>query len=154
VLPLELEAVCGAGHLRVEVLQHILGAPLQEEDGLADHFRILVGGAIGGAGSDATLDVVIEAGAGIIAGDGLGAGPPREELLHHIERAADGARRGVRPEVAGAVTLHPADDLHPGIGAGEVDAEIGEVLVVAEFDVVLRLVLLNQVRLENERLDL
>ena len=99
-----------------------------------------------GAGRDAAVDVVVEAGARVGAGDRLGAGAPREELLHEVERAAHGAGVGVRPEVARAVLLDAARDVDARPRVCDVDLQVRVVLVVLEADVEERLVALDQRR--------
>ena len=102
----------------------------------------------------AALDVVVEAGAGVGAGDLLRAGPPREELLDHVERPPHRARRGVRPEVARAVLLDAAGDGDARPVVLDIDPEVRVVLVVLEPDVEDGLVALDQRRFEHQRLRL
>ena len=150
--PLELQLLRCRLHLGAQVAQHLLGAPFQEEDGLADHLGVLLFAAVRGAGGDAAVDVVLQARPRVVAGDRLRAASPGEELLGNIERFSHGAGAGVRAEVAGAVLLHPAGDVDAGPGVAEVYLQVGVVLIVLEPDVVERLMTLHQRRFQVERL--
>ncbi len=141
-------------HLLLDVLQHVAAAAFEEEQRLVDDLAVLLGRAVSGARGDAALDVVVEAGAGVGAGDRLGAGAPGEELLHHVERAPHRARRGVWPEVARAVLLDAAGDGDARPVLLHVDLEVGVVLVVLEADVVDGLVALDEGGLQQQRLRL
>ena len=100
-------------------------------------------------------DVVVEAGpVGHLLRHVVVARPDGEEPLHHVERAPHGADVGVRPEVARAVVLQPArhPDARKRLLHRDLDVRIR--LVVAQRDVEARLVLLDQVGLEDERMRL
>ena len=62
---LELEPRGGLAHLPLDVSQHVVAAALEEEQRLVDHGAVFLGRAVGRAGGDAALDVVVEAGAGV-----------------------------------------------------------------------------------------
>ena len=96
-----------------------------------------------------SVDVVVEAGARVVAGDLLRAGAPGEELLDEVQRAPHGAGAGVGPEVAGAVLLDAARDVDARPGVLDVDLQVRIVLVVLEADVEERLVALDQRRFED-----
>src|SRR3990170_4615116 len=97
-----------------EAARDLLAAPLQEGNDLVDDLVVLILGAEGGAGADAALDVVVQAGTGVFTGDGLGAGAPGEELLHQVKGAPHGAGGGVGAEVAGAIVRDTAGGVHAG----------------------------------------
>ena len=78
---LELESLCGLVHAGTEVLDYGLVLPFEEEDDLVDDFAVLVLGRRPDARPDTTVDVEVEAGARVGAGDVLGAGTVRKSFL-------------------------------------------------------------------------
>ena len=66
---LELHAFRGRLHLLGQPPHHVLGFAFEEEEHLLDDLVVLLFGAERRARRDATLDVVIEAGARVFAGD-------------------------------------------------------------------------------------
>jgi hypothetical protein len=147
---LEFEPLGGFLHLAAEAAEDIIGAALEEEDDLLDDFVVLLFGAIGGAGGDAALDVVIEAGARVAAGDFFGTGAPGEELFGEVEGGTDGAGAGIGAEVAGAIVFDATGDGDARPGVLEVDLEVGVPLVVFEADVEEGLVALDEGGFEEE----
>ena len=99
----------------------------------------------------AQLDVVIQAGALVVAGDLAVAREIRENLAEHVERLIHRARIGERAKVARAVLLHLARRQHLGEGVLPVDLDVGIALVVLEPDVELGLVLLDEVTFQQQR---
>ncbi len=153
--PLVLGPLGGVGHLAGERLDERLLAALEEE------LHLLDVGAVGvlrdrlDARALAALDVVQEAGPleGPLAFLDLDrAGPEREQPADEVHRLVDARRRGVRPEVAAAVGRQLAGPLDPREVVGQGDLDVRVALVVLEPDVEARLVALDQVRLEQERL--
>ena len=72
-------------------------------------------------------------------------------LLDQVQRAARGGRRVVRTEVARAVLLGAAHELEPRPLVLGRERRRQKLLVVAELDVVARLLLLDQAVLEDRR---
>ena len=141
-------------HLRIE--GHLLPQPSQQfrlvfdvADRLVDNGAVGVGGDGLFTGGETLLQLVVEA------------GPARFEapfLLHEgaelVDRVEDVPRPdGVGAEVADVLPLdHLAGDLEAGVGLVEVDVDVGVGLVVAQQDVVLRLELLDQGVLQDQRI--
>jgi hypothetical protein len=100
------------------------------------------------------VDEVLDARALEAAVDLDAARAQREELAHEAKGLAHRRRRVERPEVLIAVLGHPPGDDQPRVllVGGELEERV--VLVVAEDDVVSGPVLLDQVRLEDHRLEL
>ena len=90
-------------HLLAQAAQDVIRLAFEEEDDILDHLGIFVRRTEARAGGDAALDVVVEAGAGIVARNLLRARAPGKELLHEVERGPYGACAGIRTEVAGTV---------------------------------------------------
>ena len=142
-------------HLPAEPLRHLLGAALQEEP------RVLARAAVAleraellDAGRGAALDLVLQARPRAPAVQGLLAGADAEELLHEAGRLPAEARRDVGAAVGVAVLGGATDDVEAGVLLGQGQLQVGVVLVVAEPQVVRRLVALDEVVLEGERLHL
>ena len=149
---LEVELLCCVGHRCLELRQNRFALAIEKEHRLVDHFLVLVRRAEGGAGSDATADVVLETGPRVGAGDFLVAGAPGEEFLDQIKRRTHRFRRRVGTEVTRAVARDAAGDRHARPGRVDVDLEVGIVLVVLESDVEEGLMALDQRRFKVERI--
>ena len=128
--------------------------PFQEIAQVVDHLAVAGLFDRADAGPAAQLDVVIQAGARILAGDLAVAGQVGEDAAQHIQGLVHRPDAGVGAEVARAVLDHLAGDGHLGEGVRPVHLDVGVALVVLEADVVARAVLLDQVHLEDERLEL
>ena len=115
--------------------------------------QLAVPGLVDGAdaGSAAQLDVVIQAGARILAGDLAVAGEIGEDMAQHIQGLMHGPDAGVRAKVMRTVLDHLAGDGHFGEGVRQMHFDVGVAFVVFEADVEARTVLLDQVHLEDER---
>ena len=102
------------------------------------------------AGRRAALDLVLQARAVAVAEVVVGAAPQQEVLLDDFQGLAHGHRGSVGAEVAAAVLDDAAggEDARP-VAPGHLDAQVA--LVVLEADVVARLVLLDEVVLEDQR---
>ncbi len=106
------------------------------------------------AGRRAALDLVLQAGPGARGEDAVAAAAQGERLEQGVERVVDRTGRGERPEILGLRPLGAAmlaDQRELVAGAQE---DVGEALVVAQDDVERRPVPLDQVGLEQQRLDL
>jgi hypothetical protein len=148
---LEVHLLGGGGHALLQLGDDLLALALQEERHLLDVAR--VGGRVGhaDAGGQAAVHVVVEAGPVGVAGDGDLALAQGEEPVDQPQHVLDGTGGGVGAEVAPAVLDDAADDQHPRPGlVGDLDVGVG--LVVLQPDVEVRLVALDQLVLEDQRL--
>ena len=152
--PLELQPLGGLGHVLFQVLGDGLGVSLHEHDDLVNDLRVVLAAGVPGAGSHAAVDVILQAGAWVVAGDGLGAGTVGEEPLHQVHGLADSVGRCERPEVAGAVLGNPAGDVDAGEVFVEVYLEVGVGLVVLQAGVVAGFVALDKRVFQYQRLRL
>ena len=103
--------------------------------------------------------VLLDLGAGVVVqlprpvglGDRVAVGEQDAELLAHlIERPADRLLVREGSEVAAGVGRPCADDAEAGEGVGEVDPDLGELLVVAEEDVPAGAPAFDQLALQQE----
>jgi hypothetical protein len=153
--PLVLGLPRGLLHLATQLSHQRRLAALQEELDLGDV------GPVGrlpdrlDAGALAALDVVEEARppeGSLALPDVDRAGPEGEEAADQVHRLVDAARRGVGAEVAAAVGVQLPRPLDAREVLAERDPDVRVALVVLEADVEARLVALDQVGLEEERL--
>ena len=149
---LVLEAGGGLLHFAAKVARDLVRATLKEHDRLLDDSVVFLLRAEGGAGADAAVDEVLQAGPRVVAGDLFRARAPGEELLHEVQRSSHRAGRSEGPEVARTVVADAARDLDARPLLGDVDLEVGVVLIVLEAHVVERLVPLDQRGLEQQGL--
>ena len=149
---LELEGVAGRLHLLPQLALDALGIAVQELDDLADHLAVF--GAVGGAdaGSNATVDVVLEAWTLVDAGDRLGARAVGKELLQQVHGLAHRPGAGERAEVASAVMQDAAREVDLRELLAQVDLDVGIRLVVFEAGVEEGAVLLDEQVLEQQGL--
>ena len=149
----ELQRLGGLLHLLAQARDDGFGAAIQELAQIVDHLP--VAGLVNApdARRGAQLDVVVQAGAGILAGDLAVAGEIGEDAPQHVERLVHGPHAGVGAEVARAVVDHLARDGDFGKGVRPVYLDVGVAFVVLEAHVVTRAVLFDQVHLEDERLE-
>jgi hypothetical protein len=149
---LEVQRVSGRRHPLLQIGDHLLAATLEEAGQPTDRGAILLLRHRADAGPRTELDVVVQAGTLVVAGDLPIAGQVRERLAQQVERPVDGRGGGEGAEVAAAVLFHAARDEHFGKRVGPGDLDVGVTFVVFEAHVVARAVLLDQVRLEDQRL--
>jgi hypothetical protein len=96
------------------------------------------------------VHVVVEANV-VVTGDAFVTLTVGEQAIEQVDRLVGVAGRGIRAEIAPAVVHHAAGDDDPGpCFVGDLDVRVG--LAVLEQDVVLRLVLLDQLILKDQRL--
>ncbi len=153
----ELERVAGFVHVLVEPIQDRRGVAVEERDELGDEVHVLVVGDRGDARRHALLDVGVKTGPAqpCVAVELVpGARADRERAEEQVERLPDGVRVGVGAEVADALALRSPHHHGPGPLLVEGDREVGVRLVVLQPDVEPRPVLLDEVELEEQRLDL
>ena len=145
------EAAC---IFRVEPRIELLVAALQEEDDVGDGLVVrLPRRQAGDAGTEAGVQVVVEAGPRQLAVDLDRAGPDLEVPRDHPH---DPPRQAApeRPEVGVAVLLDPPRHEGPRPRLPRRDLDVGIGLVVAEADVVPGPVLLDEGVLEEQGLEL
>ena len=106
------------------------------------------------ARGEAALDLVLQAGPRAPAVQRLLAGSDAEDAVHHRRRAPSQLGRDVGPPVGVPVLRHPPHDVDARVFLVQGQLEVRVVLVVAEEDVEARLVALDEVVLEGERLHL
>ncbi len=144
-------------HPRIEPLQHRVVLAVEEREQLADELVVLRVVDRVDARRRALLDVGVEARpaeAMVPIELRLRARPDRERPQQEVERLPDRVRMRVRTEVAHALALGAAQHHRPGPLLVESDREVRVRLVVLQPDVEARPVLLDEVVLEEERLDL
>ncbi len=91
---------------------------------------------------------------GVLAGDLAVAGQVGENAPDHVQGLVHRPDAGVGSEIARAVIDHHARDGHLGVGVCPVHLDIGVTLVVLQAHVEARAVFLDQVHLEDQRLEL
>ena len=137
-------------HADFELALDVRRAPLEEEQHGADHRRIVLLGDLADARREAALDVILEARPVLQ----VAAGAQREELAQELEALVHGRDVRVGAEVARAVLRHAVRQEDARVLLLHRDLDVGIALVVLEADVVMRAVLLDEVALEDQRLDL
>jgi hypothetical protein len=145
----------GRRHLRAQLAQEVVGLAAQEQDRPAHERLVRLVGDPAAARRSAAADRVLEAGpalAPVAAEHRIAAGAQREDPLQRAERAAQPGARGVRAEVERSVARELPRLGEAWIGLGRVEAEREVLLVVAQPHVEARLVLLDQLVLEEQRL--
>ena len=139
-------------HVGLQVVGHRRGVAFHEHDNLADDLCVVLFAGVARAGGHAAVDVVLQAGACVFAGDVLGAGAVGEEPFHQVHGLAHGARGGEGSEIAGPVLEHPPGDVHPWELLAKVNLEIRVGLVVFQPGVVAGLVPLDEGILQDQGL--
>ena len=100
----------------------------------------LVGGESGDARPQAAMNVILQAGARMVAREVHGAGRDAEMFVNEVHDAVRQAMREVRAEVERAVFAQAARDVDARIFLEGGEADVGIGLVVAQQDVELGLV--------------
>ncbi len=151
---LKAQVFGGLLHLRAQALHHRLGAALQKLAQVVNHRP--VGGLINHANARpaAQLDIEVQAGAGIFAGNLTVTGQVGEDAPQHIEGLMHCPDAGIGPVVAGAVFHHLPGDGDLGEGGVPVNLDVGVAFVVFQPDVEARAVLLDQVHFQDQRFQL
>ena len=147
---LEVEGFGRLLHADFELALDVRRAPLEEEQHGADHRRVVFLGDLADTWCEAALDVVLEARPVLQ----VAAGAQREELAQELEALVHGRDVRVGAEVARAVLRHAVRQEDARVLLLHRDLDVGIALVVLEADVVMRAVLLDEVALEDQRLDL
>jgi hypothetical protein len=143
------------GHALLEVALDLAVAAAQERDDAVDRLHVALARGVADARRPAALDVVVQARrAAAPAGLGALAGAELEHLAEQVQRAAHALGVGVRAEVQPVAAVALAREVHARklLVHRDRDERIG--LVVAQADVEARLVLLDEVLLDQQRLGL
>ncbi len=151
---LEIQRVAGGLHVGCQPRLNVAALAREEIPRLFHQLPVILQRDAAGAGRRAALDLIQQAGARAAAVDAVVAGAQQEGALQRRDGAMHGARRGEWPVVvalarAGAAML---GDLGGGMVAG--DQDIGKGFVVAQQHVVAGHQPLDQVDLQQQRLDL
>ncbi len=104
---------------------------------------------IANAGRVAELDVEIETGAAVLAGNVPVTGQVRKDFAQQVQRLVHGPDRGVWPKIAGTVPRHAPGHRHFWKRFAPMDFDIGIPFVVLEADIVMGLVLLDEGRFQQ-----
>ena len=155
--PLELQVRGRRPHLALEPFDDRLGVAVEEVGQLADERGVVGRADVVDARRRALLDVGVQAGPAeppVPLELVVVAGADRERPQQEVERLPDGVGMGERPVVADAVALGAPHHHGPGPLLADGDGQVGVGLVVLQPDVEAGLVLLDEVELEEQRLDL
>ncbi|KAF5069829.1 hypothetical protein DSECCO2_228870 [anaerobic digester metagenome] len=153
--PLKVQRFRSCLHVALELLFHAGIAAVEQLHDFLDHGAVFRLGNIAGTGRLAQAHVVVEAGPGIGSPlqDGPAAGPDGINGLDGLQRLIHGVDVGEGAEVARSVLGRLARHEHPGEIFLQGDLDEGEALVVLQVDVVFGQMFLDQVLLENQRLN-
>jgi len=141
----------GGHHAGFEAFDEVVAAAFEKEADVATCFGVaFVGGETGDAGSEAAMNVILQARARMAASKINGAAWDEEALVNEMQDAAGEAGGKIRTEIERAIFLDAAREVDAGIsfGSGEFDVRVG--FVVPEHDVELRAVLLDEIVFESE----
>ena len=103
------------------------------------------------ARAQAALDVVLQAGARMVAGEIHLADGNQKAAVDQVDEAVGQIAGKVRAEVGAAILAQAAGDEDLGIAVAERELDVGIGLVVAQKDVEARLALLDEVVFKRER---
>ncbi len=150
VVLLEARAI----HQGVQPALHLVALAGKESERLVDQRAVILGRDLAGARRRAALDLEQQAGPQPRLVIGVGARAQQKGALQRVDGAADRAGRGEWTEIIAFAVTRAAmlEDLCNGMVAGDEDE--GERLVVPEHHVEARLEPLDQIRLEQQSLDL
>lgn len=148
---LELHVFGGGFHAGREELFELLGAAFEEELHVPDGLLVDVGGCEAiDAGAEAALDVELQTGTGVVAGEVDLAGGNQKGPVDEVDETVGEVAGEVGAEVLAAIFAELAgdEDLGVAVAGGELDVGVG--FVIAEEDVEAGLALLDEVVFEGE----
>ncbi len=152
---LEVEARRRDLHSIAHAADHLVGATIEKQQHLVDHLTIVVLRLCQDARRLTSPDVIVQARAlWHLTRHVVVARPHGEDALHDVQRTTHLPDVGVRPEVFRAVVNETPRHEDPRERLLYRDLDVRVRLVVAERDVEARPVLLDQVRLQNQRVRL
>src|SRR5262249_34711510 len=102
------------------------------------------------ARAEATVDVVLQAGTGMIAIEVDGARWDEEAFVYEVENAARKSCREIGSEIESAVFFYTTGEVDAGELVGDGEFYVGVGFVVAENDVELGFVFLDEIVFESE----
>src|SRR5581483_4397146 len=140
-------------HARLRLPDDGLAVPAQKVHQVLNPGPVLLSVHVADAGRVAQLDVEVQAGPLVLAGDVPVTGQVGEGFAQHVERFTHRPGRCVRPEVAAAVLFHAAGDFDLRVIHAPAHGNVWVTLVVLEADVEARPVLLDQVVFGVQRRD-
>jgi len=153
--PLEIELLRGLLHALAQPDAHVHGLAFEEQHDVVDHAPVIGLALITDARGPAALDVVVEARAGgRLARQIPVTRPHGENATDDPERLAQRGHVGVGPEKARPRHGHATHHQHPRKRLSQRHGDARVALVVGEADVEPRLVLLDEIVLEQQRLRL
>ena len=149
---LELLRFGGFSHALAQRL-HQVGLPAFEKQlHVADGFTVDLGrGQVFHARAKATLDVVLQARARMVAGQIHFARRDQEVAMNQVDDAIGEIGREIGAVVGAAVLAQAAGHVHAGEALGQGQFHVGVSFVVAQQDVEARLLLLDEVILKRQR---
>ena len=142
----------GGGHALLEGFVEVGGAAFEEKLRVTDCFGVgLGGGEVFDAGAETAADVVLQAGARVVAGEVDLAAGQKKAAMDEVDDAVGEVAGEVGAVVDAAVAAEAAgdEDFRPAIAEGELYIGIG--FVVAQQDVEAGLALLDEVVFQRER---
>ena len=141
----------GGGHALFERFDEVAALAVEEEADVADGFGVgVICGEAGDAGAVAALDVVLQTGARMIAGEIDVAAGNHEALVDEGKDAAREIRGEIWAEVGGAVFFNFAREIDAGIFFVERELDVRIGFIVNEADVEFRLIALDEIVFEGE----
>src|SRR5208283_3220498 len=145
----------GGHHALLDAFHKVMAAAVEKHADIAHGFSVAgVGGKAGDAGSEAAVNVILQAGAGMILREIDKTRGNKKALVNEVQDAASEAGRKVGTKIERAVFLDAAREINAGIFFGQSELDIGISLIVAKDDVELGLVLLDEIVFEGEGLAL
>ena len=148
----ELLGFGGGHHARGEGALELGVAAFKEELRVADGLLVGFGrGEAFDAGAEAAVNVVLQAGARMVAREIDLATGDEKAAMDELDDAVGEVAGKVRAVVGGAVFAQAAGDEDFGEAVGEGELDVGVGLVVAQQDVEARLALLDEVVFEGQR---
>ena len=150
---LVVQATGRVRHLRIEPLEQPVLLAFEKQHDLVDELVVFRFALIADARREAAFDVILQAGPLPFSVDRFATGAQRKDHPHEVDQFAQAVSIGVRAEVTGAVVAHDPREHHAWKRLVRY-LEVRIALVVAQANVERRLVAFDQVRLEDERLDL
>ncbi|MPM98475.1 hypothetical protein SDC9_145663 [bioreactor metagenome] len=141
-------------HFSLQAAHNGIGVTIQKIAQVCDQLAValLINGANAGAGTQ--LDVVIQAGTRVFAGDLAVTGKVREDMTQHIQGLMHCPDAGIGAKVMRAVFDHLARHRHFGERCCHVDFDVRVAFIILEADVEAWPVLLDEVHLQDERFKL